>query len=102
MGYTANAQAGQTLEALQAVCEKMTGLSNVYQGKDGHTYFWTIGREREDGGISGAVYQCETDHLSPYRRAGYFEIKPDGGVKRNPRALDATLWVIERMKGVSA
>ena len=98
MGYTANATAGQTLEALQAVCEKMTGLSNVYQGKDGRTYFFTIGRERRDGGISGMIYQCETDHLSPYRPAGYFLIKPEGGLSRAPKSFPLHLYILEAGK----
>ena len=98
MGYTANATAGETLEAIQAVCEKMTGLSNVYRGNDGRTYFWTIGREREDGGISGAVYQCETDHLSPYRLAGHFSIKPEGGIKRAPKSFPVHLYILEAGK----
>lgn len=98
MGYTANATAGQTMEALQVVCANMTGLSNVYKGNDGRTYFFTIGRERNDGGIGGAVYQCETDHLSPYRKAGYFLIKPGGGLSRAPKSFPVHLYILEAGK----
>ena len=98
MGWSCDARAGQTMEALTAVCEKMTGLSNVYTGKDGRTYFFTRGREREDGGISGMVYLCESDHLSPYRPAGHFSIKPDGGFKRSPKSFPVHLYILEAGK----
>lgn len=93
------------MDALTAVCEKTTGIRNVYVGNDGRRYAYQIGAEREDGGISGLVYVFEEGEvtpearqLPPMRRAGYFHIKADGGIKRSPKAFPIHLYILEAGK----
>ena len=93
------------MDALSAVCVNITGIRNVYTGKDGRKYAYQIGAEREDGGISGMVYVFEegevtpeTRQLPPMRRAGYFHIKPDGGIKRSPKSFPVHLYILEAGK----
>ena len=81
MGYSCTALAGDTLELWQDSCYKQTGMSNRYVGNDGNSYFFEIGKEREDGAIVGSVHK-----MTGYR-VGSFKIKPNGDIEVKPYSM---------------
>lgn len=83
MGWSARADACETVDAWTRACVAQTGQQNVYQTFDSDArYFYEIGREQADGSITGSVFRfVDETHV---RRAGSFKIGPDGNVIRWP------------------
>ena len=86
MGYSCTALAGDTLELWQKSCYEQTGMSNRYVGNDGASYFFEIGREREDGAIVGSVHKFNREMTGCYR-VGSFKIKPNGDIEVKPMSM---------------
>jgi hypothetical protein len=86
MSYSCTALAGNVEKAWSNACYKQTGSSNRYIGTDGKSYFYEIGREREDGAIVGSVHQFNAD-MTGCHRVGSFKIKPNGDVEVKPKAM---------------
>jgi len=76
MGYSCTARASFTLAAIA----ELIGGATSNEMPDGG--FYEVGRERADGGISGAVWRGAGAGL--VRPGGSFSIRPDGTVARFP------------------
>lgn len=81
MGYSCTKLAGDMEKNMSDICYSLTGLSNRYVGENGQNYFYEIGRENNDGAITGTVYLLKNELA--YKR-GTFRIEPNGIVSRKP------------------
>jgi len=84
MGWSCRADAGRTLDAWRALCVESTGSSNTWETRRGF-YFYDIGREHDDGAITGTVFRMISGGMA--RGAGSFRINGDGTVARGPALL---------------
>ena len=87
MGYSCTKLAMDTLEHWNSVCYEQTAMDNRYMGRDGVSYFYEIGRENEDGAITGSVYK-----ITGYR-VGSFKIKPNGEIELKPYSMPKAFMV---------
>lgn len=96
MGYSCTTKAMETLERM--FNQEVTGckVNNGFKGSKGFYCFYEIGRENEDGAITGSIMETNSiteDYGESCRckKAGSFRIEPDGSVTRFPRATKAML-----------
>ena len=89
MGYSCCAKSMRTLKAIQSIAGNETNNGLKSGG------FWDIGKENQDGSITGSVYRHlnkeereRWEHLDNLdgrvTKRGSFRIEPDGKVKRFP------------------
>ena len=80
MGYSCNAISDLVLDAMIKVMQDCGPhkCSNAWV-VDGVEYFYEIGREQEDGSITGTVMELSNAH-----KVGSFKISHDGKVVRFP------------------
>ena len=87
MGYSATTRAFASLDAIQAALQCVESdnqkpdalLSNLIEYR-GRRFFWEIGRENEDGAITGTMYRLLAD--GRYVRHSSFRIEPSGVIAR--------------------
>lgn len=79
MGYSCTAIADLVLREMME--ESNTESSNTWVNK-GNIYFYDVGKENEDGAITGTVYRITKD--GNCKRSGSFRIEGSGIVKRFP------------------
>lgn len=107
MGWSCNAAAGETLNAIQdEISAKVDGSSNSLP--DGG--FFEVGREQRDGAITGTIWRPVNGNAThklmiadPYngvtehrvRRAGTFRIEPNGKIKRFPGLTREQIRMVE-------
>lgn len=91
MGWSCMAKAGNRLRAIQEWCSWNGGDSSQNSWRDPKTgvrHFFEVGREQDDGAITGTIYKHATEFPGDtYKRAGSFRIEPDGRTFRGPAAL---------------
>lgn len=79
MGWSCTYQAGMALELIK---DNLLSRSNSWIGDNGNEYFFEIGRENNDGAITGSIFEIyDGKHI---KRVGGFRIEPDGKIKRFP------------------
>jgi hypothetical protein len=82
MGYSASREAFRTLEALDVVCRKHSGMSNVWDYK-GKRYMYEIDRkDQKDDGIKGDVSEFVGETSA--KRLGKFHVDGDGIIVKFP------------------
>jgi len=77
MGWSCTAAADEKMRLIQ---KRYMNNSNFWEHK-GRKFFYEIGREQDDGSITGSIYE---DFGDTCRRAGAFKINPDGSINRFP------------------
>lgn len=84
MGYSCSARASHVLKQIDCLDEFDISSPN-------HKYFYEIGKENNDGAITGIVFEfigesnIQEGYLTrPCKKAGSFRIEPDGSIKRFP------------------
>lgn len=93
MGWSARADACDTLDAWTRACVAQTGSQNTYRPHDSdRQYFFEIGREQADGSITGSVFRMVGNDSAI--RSGSFKIGPDGDVVRWPAGFKS-FWMAE-------
>jgi len=91
MGYSCSALANETMDAMFAEMEKTCPpadkTSNGWDFK-GNSYFFEMGREQEDGAITGSVFRHGNDNNGIgkgfCRRVGSIKILSNGKIKSWP------------------
>ena len=83
MGWSASVKACHTLDLIEDALRKGGYYTNGVWSYGGKEYFYELGREREDGGIRGSIYQLLPGGTYCVRR-GTFAIAPDGRILRFP------------------
>ena len=82
MGWSCNAAAGYTMDALSQMCVNSTGSSNTWtHGRDKY-FFERSNVEHDDGSITGSVFKFGDDGRC--RKAGSFKINGEGQLLRFP------------------
>lgn len=82
MGYSSAAKASLTLDAIGEILDENKLRGETSNGLP-HGGFYEIGRENDDGAITGTVWK-PYDNIGHVVRQGGFRIEPDGKVKRFP------------------
>jgi len=83
MGYSCTVKADLTLDGIRKlVCNEIQNEFEI----DGEKYFSEIGRENDDGAITGTIWNIikEGAWKGRCKKAGSFRIEPDGKIKRFP------------------
>ena len=78
MGWSCTQEADNTLRKIQTL---YMGNSNYWMYK-GKNFFFEIGREQEDGSITGSVFQDISSDTC--KKVGSIKIDPDGKIIRFP------------------
>jgi hypothetical protein len=81
MGYSCTASAGNALDFIMDMVTDPNGSSNSWT-HEGTGYFFEMGREHEDGAVTGTVMRMVGENAC--RPAGSVRIAPDGKVVRFP------------------
>lgn len=88
MGWSCRLEAGLTLDQIRETCLKEHDSQNVWS-HNGARYFYDIGREHDDGAITGKILRMQGDPLPdgriPCKAVGSFRIEPDGKISRGPK-----------------
>jgi hypothetical protein len=98
MSYSCNAIAGlvydEMIVQLQSASSCETETQNSWE-HNGVRYFAEIGREQNDGAVTGTVWQFLADgkHV---RKAGSFRVNPGGKVSRWPTSTQSQRWTAQQ------
>ncbi len=91
MGYSCTVLADDALREIQ---EMYASKSNFWKGDDGREYFFDIGRENEDGAITGTVIQMNGKYG---KKIGSVRIEPNGFVTRFPHLPKRIMAHVKQM-----
>jgi hypothetical protein len=93
MGYSCRADASKVADLWTAKCVTETGTSNTWNHETGSPStgitrrFYEIGREQNDGSITGTIMEFLADRPTFAKKVGTFKIGPDGDFVRGPAFL---------------
>ena len=93
MGWSCDANVGDTLALWSDLCAEQNGTSNCYTGTDGEKYFYQLSRVEHDDGHAGGVTWRELPD-GKARKMGRFYIQPNGDASRFP-----TAWPFDKLRG---